>query len=566
MPRLPDLQDLGQRPTPQAPAGVAQISSDRGLLMVPGQVMQRAAGQFESVAHEIEREKDRIDTARAEDAFTQLRQTAIDLSDGEDGYSRKRGGDAVKTPLLKDYGERFTKATQQIADGLGNDEQKRAFQRRAELARTQFSAGVVQHLMRENDTYQKQVLESTVDIESRDAWLTAQRGGSVGASLERVRAAVAREADRLGWDSKVAEDAQAKAASRVHLAVIDQALSAGNAQFARDYFDAYKDGMSREALAAAEKAIKPVTEFEAGKGLGVEAWAMRQAGKTATEVESFLAQKSKTREQYSIAQSIMTQHEQAQKAQDAQQRGSILETFSTAPNRATMNAIRGSREFLAMEPEARGQLVEYMRHQVQAAEDHGRVLSDRAEAKARQRWDENPEALATFVSLVDSPELSNMNSAAVYSYAPIIGPQLTAKLEAERRRRAAGAAQFQIDKDLLNEAIPKDLFRTENKAKLNAFKGLVETNLMDWKAAHPGKVPTAEDQKAIARSANADYVALGAGWFGSDKTVKAFELKPDMKAVPKDFVTGLRERAKVRGVALTDQQVLDAWAMQKGAR
>lgn len=523
-------------------------------MSAPARAVQQGGQQFTEFARQLEVEQERIDHARAEDAFTQLRAASIELSDGESGFSRKRGADAVKTPLLKDYGGKFDEAVTRISKELGSDRQRELFNRRSGLAKAQFQGSLLTHLGRENDTYQKQVFDDTIKVESANAWLATQRGETVLGSLSRIRAAADAEAARQGIasgsDSHTALRTEAE--SKLHLAVIDNALTAGKAQFAREYFDAYKGAMTTAALSAAEKAIKPITEFDAARKLGQEAIDQYKAGKPLEDVSAGLLAKARSKEEYTVAHSLLTQHDQEVRKGDAMQKGSLYEKFSRAPTRATMNAIFGSREYLNMNPALRGEVSEYLRHQVQSQEDHNRVLADRAEAKKMN----DPQVFAAFYAYAQPEVLGAMERHQVLALRPSLGPQLTAQLMQEHGRiekEGQQAARFQIDRDILNAAIPKTLLQPgADKQRLNAFRGIVESSLMDWKAKHPGKIPTKEEQAEIANAANAEYVQIG--WLNRSR--KAFDVKAENMArtVPKAFFDALK------AAGASDDDIVFAWS------
>jgi hypothetical protein len=57
--------------------------------------------------------------------------------------------------------------------------------------------------------------------------------------------------------------------------------------------------------------------------------------------------------------------------------------------------------------------------------------------------------------------------------------------------------------------MPADLKKDSKTAKKDAYLGFVQEAAMEWQSANPGKTPTLEDQKAIARSANAQFTLPG---------------------------------------------------------
>lgn len=508
------------------------------------------------VSEVFQREQEKADAVQIQSADRQLAEWELTaIHDPQQGALNRRGKDAFGLPdtLPSD----FDQAAAKIAEGLSTPRQKAAFERLANARRESVLRQVNRHVSGELASYaeaeNKAYLESSVSA----AVANYQDPERVATESMRARNAILAHAKITGEPAELTQQRIAQAESTLHGAIVSRILDA-DPLAAQDYFEANKDKLTGADQAKLEKLLRPATEFEGGRQLATAAWQMRQEGRSETEVQAYLADNAKSKGQFDTAESFMRQFDQAERAEDANRRGTLLEQFSRAPNRATMNQILGSREYREMGDEARGQLSEYMRGQV-------RIEENRADEGRGKRYS-SPEAFATFIDTLESPEFATMTRQQIYALQPKIGPQLVTKLLAEQKGMIGAAQRFQIDRDLLNEAVPEDLLKPKNKAELNAYRGIVEATLSDWKAAHPGKTPTLEEQKAIARSAQTEYVALSEGWFGGDKTLPAYKVTADMQAVPKDFVDGLRATAARRGMELTDDQILAAWARQKGAR
>lgn len=237
MARIPD--SLGAAPTPSAPVNIArpQVMSDG---------MDRLGSALANAGNEIgaamKQEQKRINSAKVEDAFNQLRNAQLDLTNGEqNGFMNMRGGDAVKKPLLKDYSGMFTASAGQLAAGLDNDEQRQAFGQRANVAQSQFTQDILQHLYRENNVYQGQVVNATLDIERRTAAAKWDKPLEVESSLARIGAAVGAESKRLGLPEEAAQDMLLQEQGKVHDGVIKQALASKQYDYAKQWFTQYRD-------------------------------------------------------------------------------------------------------------------------------------------------------------------------------------------------------------------------------------------------------------------------------------------------------------------------------------
>lgn len=161
MPRLPDLTALGERPAPRPSQGVATYRPTTGMEDFQADVLSRGGAQMESAAGELQtayrREKERVDTARAEEAFTELQKKKLDLQFGDKGFMSLRGGDAIKTPVLKTYMGELNGSTEALSSGLANDNQRRLFKNRAGVTSSQMYGEIQSHILRESEAYQKDV-------------------------------------------------------------------------------------------------------------------------------------------------------------------------------------------------------------------------------------------------------------------------------------------------------------------------------------------------------------------------------------------------------------------------
>jgi hypothetical protein len=251
MPRIPDT--LGAAPVPTAPTSVASYQPNNTGLANLGQSLANAGDMLQQ---EILKEHARINTAKVEDAFNQLRNGQIDLTIGQDnGFQNIRGADAVKQPLLKNYTDRFSDLQKQLAGSLDNDQQRDMFKARANVAQTQFTQDLLQHLYKENGVYQGQVYEGTVGTELRAASAKWDSPAEVQASLARISAATNDQASRLGLPDEAKNELLLQEQSKVHAAVIQQALASKKYDYAKAWFDANRDQVDTKTAKLLEQEV-----------------------------------------------------------------------------------------------------------------------------------------------------------------------------------------------------------------------------------------------------------------------------------------------------------------------
>lgn len=164
-----------------------------------------AAGNEIYVAFKAEEEK--TNTLRAEEAFSKLRERQLQLTYGDqDGFTNKKGSQAVDKPLAKEYGDRFNQAYREIESGLGNDDQKLKFKTRATAARLQFDEGLLRHLAQENEAYAKQTTDGAIRTEVASIAANPYSSEAMAFGMERASELIRKEVARQGFTGKAATD------------------------------------------------------------------------------------------------------------------------------------------------------------------------------------------------------------------------------------------------------------------------------------------------------------------------------------------------------------------------
>lgn len=265
MATLPSVDKI-QRQAPRPALGIAQSPDVPMGELAMGTALQQAGSQFGSLSEEINREMQRVNKVRVEDAFSQLRNSQVDMTVGPDGFQQKKGGNAIKTPLLKDYSEKFNGEIDKISQSLENDNQRELFKQAAQVSKIQFTQDILQHLNVENKSYQKEVYNGAVVSEVRNASAQWNNPMAVAASLERIRAATNRYADENGFPEEYRNAAQLQDFSKVHSAVIGQALASKNFEYAKAWFDQYRDEIDPQTAKTLESSVEGAKQKQLTNG------------------------------------------------------------------------------------------------------------------------------------------------------------------------------------------------------------------------------------------------------------------------------------------------------------
>lgn len=233
-----------ERLVPRIGRGRAQLTPI-GPSGAPGQGLESLGRDVQAGLDAVYRaqtiEEDRINTLRAEEGYTKLRERRLELTiDEQKGFARLRGSQAVNRPLLTDWSKRFEDAETEIAGTLSNDEQRQRFKRRAEVERVAYKEDILRHLARESDVYAKEVYDGTVATEIRSAGAHWESPSDVASSLTRLTATVADRAERHGWSAEYRKAVEQEEASKIHAAVIGQALASQRYGYAQQWFERHR--------------------------------------------------------------------------------------------------------------------------------------------------------------------------------------------------------------------------------------------------------------------------------------------------------------------------------------
>lgn len=149
--RDPSAQDLPiARPAP-ATARLAVV----GPSEAPGKGLEALGAGMEIGAQDLYRAQEKADTIRVEDAWNRYKMSALDLTMGDQGVLKTRGGDAVNGNILQKTTKGMESVRTQILSTLGSDEQRMRFTQRADATDLLTAHQVLSHLDHESREYAK---------------------------------------------------------------------------------------------------------------------------------------------------------------------------------------------------------------------------------------------------------------------------------------------------------------------------------------------------------------------------------------------------------------------------
>lgn len=249
MPKLPSAEDF-TRPTPSAQRSIVSYQSGQ-----VGKAISGLGATVGAIGDMFEKEQDRLDDIRAEDALNKAKQRALELAEGDDGFTRVKGEGVINKPVREDYNKRFANAMKEIESGLGNARQIDKFRRRAQPLQLKYQGTLMRHIGQEANAYQDQTDAATLDIETQEAVANWANPQAIADSKARIQYTVNRAAERKGLSGEAKQQALNDQLTKMHKGVIASMLEV-NPSEARNYYKANKKEINGLERAGIEGAIK----------------------------------------------------------------------------------------------------------------------------------------------------------------------------------------------------------------------------------------------------------------------------------------------------------------------
>jgi len=242
--RLTDKLDLGSRPDVHVATGVPTLQTPSGS---GGEMMGRAMSDVGRTLKQVaDREALRLDEARAEAAINKAKETAIDYTEGDEGYRHRKGQDVIDNPIGQEYSDRYSEALKGIESELGNQRQREIFSKRAAPIGQAYQASLKKHINSEVDEYHTKTALATIDLEKKSAQKNWNNPAAIAESKSRIEYTIAMQGERNGWSDKIINSAKQDAVSELHASIIDMALIE-NPDYAMSYYKANKKDITGDA-------------------------------------------------------------------------------------------------------------------------------------------------------------------------------------------------------------------------------------------------------------------------------------------------------------------------------
>jgi hypothetical protein len=223
MPTLPNPEDITRQP-PQISGTIA--SYQPGITQnASAELSSNVARQGQILQQEADQEADRLDALKAEDAYNKLRASRLNLTMGENGYTKIQGGNVLNNKITENYPKLLEQQILEIDGTLLNQRQKDKFKQLADREMLSFKGDVFGHSIRESEKFQDQVTKGTIAVEIENAKSSWNDNTQVERSRERIINSLSAKYQREGIAADAIEIELKKDLSALHVGVLEQALN-----------------------------------------------------------------------------------------------------------------------------------------------------------------------------------------------------------------------------------------------------------------------------------------------------------------------------------------------------
>lgn len=462
----------GARVSPGAPAAAFGVPASVDL-----------SGLQRSAERVYEQERQKANQAALLDADSQAWELEKGLfHDPKTGALQSRGKNAIDATdkAVTDY----EKGIGEIGTKLSSDEQRLAFQARAQARRIALDGRLQEHVANETQRYVDEQFDTAIRSRIDEALSTFQDGANVDRLVLEQKAIVREYGKNHGWAPEVTDAKTAAAVSQTRAGVISRMLTAGDDRTATAYYAKYKADITGSDAERIDKALE-IGSTEGTALRTVDSIWNTLGPKSANDPVKVATMEDAIREQHAddpkVIKAAVAELRSRASAFNAQQneltasnKAGVLGAFNQGASLAELVRMPQYRALSGTDQE---QVKSYVVGQ-------SRQLSEYAEAERTKK------GFAAYWFYSRPEKLSTMSENELLSLEPILGQALTGRLV--EQKRTFGKSSDRV----LSATIDDDLFKTI--AQDAGFKAYDPKLSADDKATLGHLKNTVED--AIARA------------------------------------------------------------------
>ncbi len=275
MAKIPDIQSLGPRPSPQRTSLAPGVAQDG----VMGEVFQGIGRNLSGFSQQLRVIQERENQYFVQEAGNKLKKELMDLS--SDYSAKKSSGVAENKDFFAEYMRRFDEKSLSVRGGLKNDDQIEMFRKRSEVAKLSFGGRLAGHITEQTNVYQKQIYLGGLAVDLESASKNYISKNAVLSEIVSTKELTKAEMERLGITGDAKKITLFENESAIHVAVINQAVSEGNTSYARLWYDKNKKNISANQTSRIERILKKSTARKESQDIVDEytagGWSLKKA-------------------------------------------------------------------------------------------------------------------------------------------------------------------------------------------------------------------------------------------------------------------------------------------------
>jgi hypothetical protein len=213
MPRLPDVQGQSRSPVPDSSGSVVQLnlSDSSRLNSAAAGAISATGSELQEAANIIAVTNFRQDQSDAMNAANKLQEEAIKYQfDPNEGFQNARGEQAVGKKFTESYDGKFKAKAQQFRDGLANENQKKLFDKHAQVLGLQYQSGLLKHQAQETERFNDATDDSTINLQLRTMAQNPDNDLTFQTGIVKIEGTVDSLARRKGLPKEQADELKAK--------------------------------------------------------------------------------------------------------------------------------------------------------------------------------------------------------------------------------------------------------------------------------------------------------------------------------------------------------------------
>lgn len=549
MPRLPAPEDYGLS-TPRPSRGVTEIS--------PVQVRpDLATGKaMQDIGALMQQEAEKLDETVALDALNQLQNKKLELTYGDNGFSKIQGKGVIDGKITNTFPAQLQNEITRLEGTIGSQGAKLKFQTQASGLLRQFKAGVYTHAAKETETFNIATDNAQVETARTMAFNGDLKGAEAYASQ-----ALARVIARQGLEGEAATEAARKAMGPVYAAAIDGALKAGKSGEALAIFEASKGAMTEAQIEKYSNQIKTKNDYVRGLEISAQ---VKGEGLSGSKAVARIQELAAGNKEMAENARIDFEHKVALDKVDLQNTlGEVEKVFQDGGfSYKSMQQAMQTDAFTKLPLHEQAKI----RKQMKAEAEHTITFGQHQQAYWDARRLENPERMAEYMALLDNPTaLMAYTDGQILTMREAYGREAVTRLLALKHQTKTHADKFSIPKDFVEAAMPPEIRKPKTPVdtlRRDRFEVIVKESLKDWQLANPGAIPDETAQKTILESAGAKVTATNRWLPGSDQ-YPAYQFKPPTTEFEAAAQKIVQEK---KGRRATPAEVQDLWRQQPESR